>query len=139
MYKNLLLVLIVLWSSFAVADENDWPSWRGAAQTGSKLGGDYPDVLDASTLVWKTELPGRGCSTPIVLDKTIYVTLPINDVDSLVALDWAGQKLWDAGFGKQLPGKHRNGSGSNASPVTDGNAIFCYFKSGTLGLSLIHI
>jgi hypothetical protein len=35
-------------------------------------------------------------------------------------------------FGKEDAGKHRNGSGSNASPVTDGQAVFVYFKSGTL-------
>lgn len=34
-------------------------------------------------------------------------------------------------FGKEDAGKHRNGSGSNASPVTDGNAVFVFFKSGT--------
>ncbi|TAK93207.1 MAG: Pyrrolo-quinoline quinone, partial [Verrucomicrobia bacterium] len=28
------------------------------------------------------------------------------------------------------PGKHRNGSGSNASPTTDGESVFVYFKSG---------
>ena len=33
-------------------------------------------------------------------------------------------------FSKENPGKHRNGSGCNASPVTDGKAVFVYFKSG---------
>ncbi len=35
-------------------------------------------------------------------------------------------------FGIQDAGKHRNGSGSNASPAGDSSAVFVYFKSGTL-------
>src|SRR5438309_677838 len=44
-----------------------------------------------------------------------------------------GMKLFTLGrpFHTQA-GKHRNGSGSNASPATDGHAVFAYFKSGTL-------
>jgi outer membrane protein assembly factor BamB len=34
-------------------------------------------------------------------------------------------------LGRKTPGKHANGSGSNSSPVTDGQAIYVYFKSGT--------
>ena len=34
--------------------------------------------------------------------------------------------------GTEETGKHRNGSGSNPSPVTDGQSVFVYFKSGTL-------
>src|SRR2546426_11677252 len=44
-----------------------------------------------------------------------------------------GMKLFTLGrpFHTQA-GKHRNGSGSNASPATDGHAVFVYFKSGSL-------
>ena len=39
---------------------------------------------------------------------------------------------WKSEIGKERQGKHRNGSGSNPSPVTDGDYIFVYFKSGNL-------
>jgi outer membrane protein assembly factor BamB len=111
---------------------NDWPSWRGPLDTGSITAGDYPVKFNAETYRWRTELPGRGCSTPIILAGKIYVTSPADGKDALVSYDLEGREQWRAVFDSENPGKHRNGSGSNASPVTDGQAIFTYFKSGTL-------
>jgi len=47
-------------------------------------------------------------------------------------VDDAGAKKWATSFGAEDPGRHRNGSGSNASPVSDGQGVFAYLKSGTL-------
>ncbi len=49
-----------------------------------------------------------------------------------MALDWQGKQLWLSTVGPESAGRHRNGSGSNPSPVTDGDAIFVLFKSGNL-------
>jgi len=46
----------------------------------------------------------------------------------VLRLQWEGE--WRTTFGAEKSGKHRNGSGSNASPITDGQAIYVYFKSG---------
>ena len=40
--------------------------------------------------------------------------------------------MWQTTLGPEQTGKHRNGSGSNPSPATDGKELFVYFKSGTL-------
>ena len=112
--------------------DKDWPRWRGPQDNGSIETGAYPVKFDPANVLWKTELPGKGCSTPIVWQQTIYLTAPVEGSDALLAIDWSGKKAWQATFGKQKEGKHRNGSGSNASPVTDGEAVFVYFKSGTL-------
>jgi len=88
--------------------------------------------FDESTTQWRLPLPGKGCSTPIVLNRTIYLTAPVDGKDALLSIDWSGDRQWSATFGPEKPGKHRNGSGCNASPVTDGSAVFVYFKSGTL-------
>lgn len=110
----------------------NWPRWRGPQDSGSIENGKYPVQWKVDTVHWKSELPGKGCSTPIVWNRRIYVTAPSNGRDSLIALDWSGKQLWQAGFGKENPGKHRNGSGCNPSPTTDGKSIFVEFKSGTL-------
>ena len=109
----------------------DWPSWRGPNDTGSIEEGSYPATLDDSAIVWKAALPGKGCSTPIVLHKNVYVTAPIDGKDALLAIDESGKQAWAAIFEDETAGKHRNGSGCNASPVTDGNGLFVYFKSGS--------
>ncbi len=125
---------VLLLSACSVASSETvsaWPSWRGPNDSGSVAGGNYPADLGSDKVVWKAPLPGKGCSTPIVLNKTIYLTAPVENHDAVLAYDWSGSELWRVQFGEQNPGKHRNGSGSNASPVTDGQAVYVYYKSGT--------
>lgn len=110
----------------------NWPNWRGPQENGSTAAGVYPTKLDPSEVVWKMALPGKGCSTPIVWNKRIYLTAPVGGEDALLALDWAGKQLWQTPLGREAAGRHRNGSGSNPSPVTDGSGIFVSFKSGRL-------
>lgn len=125
--------VVILLVGVGVADSvADWPRWRGPDDSGSVTAGSYPVELNETTLAWKVELPGKGCSTPAVVDGMIYLTAPSDGVDSLLAFDTAGKAKWTTKFGEQVAGKHRNGSGANASPVCDGKAIYVYFKSGTL-------
>lgn len=118
--------------------ERYWPRWRGPADAGSATLADCPVKWTRDEgLLWKVELPGIGCSTPIVWDDRILLTSANEGQDAVVAYDWKGQQVWKTSVGKELPGKHRNGSGSNPSVVTDGERIFAYFKSGNLaGLDL---
>lgn len=110
-----------------------WPHWRGPNDNGSTVQGHYPTQWSAtSNLLWKTPLPGKGCSTPIVWNQRIFLTAPVGDQDALLAFDWSGKLRWQTTLGAERPGKHRNGSGSNPSPTTDGQRVFVYFKSGHL-------
>jgi outer membrane protein assembly factor BamB len=84
-------------------------------------------------LIWKTPLPGKGCSTPVVWGERILLTCPVNGEDAVLGYDWEGEKLWQTTLGKERKGKHRNGSGSNPSVVTDGDLLFALFKSGNFG------
>ena len=113
------------------AEIPDWRSWRGPLANGSVERGTWPEKFDAEHYLWRTELPGKGCSTPILLDGMIYLTCPADGHDALLCYDFNGKEQWRAVFGQENAGKHRNGSGSNASPVTDGKTVFVYFKSGT--------
>ncbi len=130
---HLTVIFLVLASGLANAeDQTNWPSWRGPQDNGSTESGTYPVEWDADHVLWKAPLPGKGCSTPVVWDRRIYLTAPVGKLDALLALDWSGKPLWQTTFGDETPGRHRNGSGSNPSPVTDGKSVFVYFKSGTL-------
>ncbi len=109
----------------------DWRSWRGPAGNGSVEQGNFPVKFGADQYLWRTELPGKGCSTPVLVNGMIFVTSSADGNDALLCYDFAGKEQWRVAFGKENPGKHRNGSGSNASPVTDGSAVFVFYKSGT--------
>ncbi|MBI4624952.1 MAG: PQQ-binding-like beta-propeller repeat protein, partial [Verrucomicrobia bacterium] len=94
--------------------------------------GKIPAQLDPAKVLWQAPLPGKGCSTPIVWDRRIYLTAPVGGQDALLSYDWTGKLLWQTKLGSETAGKHRNGSGSNPSPVTDGKGLFVTFKSGNL-------
>ena len=134
----LTFFLVVLTANQALAQHQpiqlaDWTSWRGSDDNGSVDGEGFPVELNLDkNLAWKFELPGKGCSTPIVSGGAIYVTVPADGKDALVCLDQNGKQKWLTKLSDEDAGKHRNGSGSNASPVSDGDAVFAYYKSGTL-------
>ena len=127
-----VIARIALVCAGAADGSGNWPQWRGPQDNGSAAQGTYPVKWDATNVLWKAPLPGKGCSTPIVWAKQIVLTAPINGLDAALAFDWAGKPLWQRTFGPEQPGKHRYGSGSNPSPATDGRGLFVYFKSGTL-------
>ena len=131
--QTLMAVCVVLVESVSLAaDSNNWPRWRGPFDLGSIETGDYPvEVDDEKNVEWKLALPGKGCSTPIIWNETIYLTCPLDGRDTVMAVDWSGKPIWRTSLGEEVAGKHRNGSGCNASPITDGEGIFAYFKSGT--------
>ncbi len=113
-------------------DQANWPQWRGPNNSGSTTQGSYPVKWDTTNVLWKTPLPGKGCSTPVVWAKEIFLTAPDNSRDAAVAFDWDGHERWRTAFGPEKPGKRQNSSGCNPSPATDGRSVFVYFKSGTL-------
>jgi outer membrane protein assembly factor BamB len=128
------LILLLCGLTPAIAENNSgWLSWRGPLGSGSvEGGGEYPVNFGADEYAWRAELPGKACSTPIVVGESIYVTAPVEGKDALLCFDAKGNENWRAVFGPEDPGKHRNGSGGNASPVSDGDGVFVYFKSGAL-------
>jgi len=118
--------------------DGNWPQWRGPEGTGIAAPGAYPVAFSAAEgVLWKSALPGKGCSTPVVWGERIVLTAGAgegtNGLDCVIGFEWAtGKKLWQTELGVQRPGRHRRGSGSNPSPVTDGTRVYVYFKSGTL-------
>lgn len=110
-----------------------WPQWRGPGDNGAAVAGRYATKFsDTDNVEWKVTLPGKGCSTPAVWGDLIFITAPLDDQDALLAYDWQGNQRFATPVGKEKPGRHRNGSGSNPSPTTDGQRIYVYYKSGNL-------
>ena len=113
--------------------DKHWPRWRGAGADASAAG-QYPaQWSDTDNVAWKVALPGKGCSSPIVWGERIVITGPIEGgQDAVLAFDFTGKELWRTSVGKTKDGKHRNGSSSNPSAVTNGKHVFAYFKSGVV-------
>ncbi|WP_182867587.1 outer membrane protein assembly factor BamB family protein [Stieleria mannarensis] len=121
--------------SIATADDPvSWPQWRGGMQNGVAAGESYPTKWgEKSGIAWKAELSGLGGSTPVIADSKAFLTAGTDGQNTLFAIDvQSGQTLWSTALGKDRGNKHRKGGGSNPSAVTDGDAVYAYFRSGDL-------
>ena len=123
------------------ATAEDWPEFRGPTGQGLSSATSLPVKWDLQANVrWKTPIPGKGWSSPIVHDGHIFLTTAVPSEEeppkrhSLRALCLdaaAGDTLWDVEvFVKQVkPGQAINAKNSFASPtpVTDGEHLFVHF------------
>jgi outer membrane protein assembly factor BamB len=128
--------MVFLWTATAsalAALPSEWPGWRGPEGKASLETGNYPTKWDATNVLWKVALPGKGGSTPMVCNQRIYLTSPSEGQDAVLAYELTGKPLWTTKLGAESPAKHRTlGSSANASPTTDGRGVFVFFRSGTL-------
>lgn len=109
-----------------------WPQWRGPSQTGTTSANNLPTTWTEADSR-KIEIPGTGGSTPVVVGDVAYLTSGVDGKNTLIAVDFDQQKiLWQTPLGNDEGNKHRKGSGANPSPVTDGNFVVAYFRSGDL-------
>lgn len=115
-----------------VAAEN-WPAWRGPEGNGVAPAGDYPvEFSDEQSVAWSVKLQGSGGSTPAVWGERIFLTAIVDSEDAVCCYNFQGEQLWQKKLGPGRAGKHRNATGANPSPVTDGEHVVVYYKSGTL-------
>jgi PQQ-like domain len=77
--QTLLLVIVVTASAGSarlLADRpaGGWPGWRGGAAEG-RVSGPLPTASSGvAGIRWKTPIPGRGYSSPIVFGGRVYIT-----------------------------------------------------------------
>lgn len=127
------LVVVAIIHSAAAADlpAAHWPRWRGPGADSSAPAGKYAVKFNATEgHAWKVALPGKGCSSPAVWGDKIIVSTPVDGKNAAICFDLDGKERWRTTIGNAREGKHRNGSASNPSPVTDGKYVFFYYKSG---------
>ncbi len=73
--KRALVCMAVLLLAVAWARAGDWPQFRGPGGLGIADDKDLPTKWDGTTnIAWKTPLPGRGASSPIVVGDRIFLT-----------------------------------------------------------------
>lgn len=110
-----------------------WPQWRGPGQDGVAPRGEYPVQWSPDQVAWSVATPGDGGSSPVVSGETAYLTAGVDGENRLYAYDLGdGSARWSVSLGADRGNKHRKGSGANPSPVTDGEVIAVYFRSGDL-------
>jgi outer membrane protein assembly factor BamB len=106
---------------------------------------------DMKNLVWKTELPGAGTSSPVVVENRVFLTYQtgyavdpnnpgdINDLKRhVLCIDAeSGKCLWKWDAETVLPeiDTRRFRSYASSTPVVDDEAVYCFLgKSGVVAL-----
>jgi outer membrane protein assembly factor BamB len=159
----LVWVFLLFPSSWLISAPPNWPQFRGPDSRGvaeTSSSGKLPDRWSATeNVAWKTDIPGRGWSSPIVWGNRVFLTTVINKGMAeepkkglyfggnrttppeaihqwkVMCLDLeSGKVLWDRQVheGKPATSIHLKNSFASETPVTDGERVYCCF--GGLGV-----
>ncbi len=141
-----------------VALAADWTQFRGPGGLGTSLQESAPTRWsETENVAWKTELPGAGTSSPIVIGDKIFLTCysgygldeggpgEMSDLTRhVVCLDRStGELEWAKKFEPQLPESAYSGGNNmrhgyaSSTIASDGKRLFVFFgKSGVFCLTL---
>ena len=134
-----------------------WAQWRGPMADGVAPAADPPvEWSETKNVRWKTPLPGKGHSSPIVAGDRVFLlaavpsgetqapvfdsapgvhdSVPVTQRHRFMAMAVArkdGRILWQKTVREEWPheGGHTTGSLVSASPVTDSERLYAFFGS----------
>src|SRR5437667_10473880 len=77
------LILFSLLAFPQPSHSQSWPQFRGSRSLGVATGANLPEKWSATeNVAWKTDIPGRGWSSPIVWGNRVFVTTVVNKAES---------------------------------------------------------
>lgn len=123
----------------------DWPWWRGPTRNGNSPDSKAPTKWSESeNIAWKTPIPGRGHSSPIVLGNRVFLTTADEGSQKQIALAidrGNGKILWEKTVHEgNLGKKHGDNSYASGTPCTDGERVFvCFQNNGAIYVSALNI
>jgi outer membrane protein assembly factor BamB len=142
-------VCVLAVACLAAKPTGDWPQFRGPTEQGISQAKNLPTTWSPDEHVaWKTEIPGRGWSSPVVQDGKVYLTtaVPASDEKNApqelraLCLDLKGGKvLWNIKVFDQAAGQAMHGKNTHASPtpIVEGDRVYVHFgPHGTAALDL---
>lgn len=132
--STLRLALAVALATTVLVQADDWTHFRGTSGDGSAITSKLPAKLDAQSVAWTADLPGRGVSSPIVVGDRVFVTATSGPKHArLHVLCYNlgdGSLRWERQFwatGRTMT--HEKISGATPTPASDGKWIFAFYSS----------
>lgn len=119
----------------------DWPQFRGPSGDGAVRQENLPTQWSRQrNVAWRTELPGEGWSSPVVIGDKIYLTAAVPqsetqpesgfDLVLLIVDPDSGERIRTVTLfreGPDAPRIHRKNSRASATPAFDGNRLYVHF------------
>ncbi len=117
----------------------DWPQFRGPNSDGHAVGPATPmEWSDTKNVAWKTNIPGLGWSSPVIVDGKVFLTTAVPQGEGMslraMALDAnSGKVVWDREIRAidKAPSIHNKNSHASPTPIVHDGAVFVHF--GPLG------
>ena len=73
------ILILLLVSACSTIQASEWPQFRGPDGQGHAVGIDWPlHWSDKENVVWKTAIPGRGWSSPVVSGRRVWLTTALD-------------------------------------------------------------
>lgn len=109
----------------------DWSRFRGPNGTGTAEG--TMPALDPAKPLWKTPIPGKGVSSPVIAGGKVYLqTAPTDASRALLCLDAkTGKTEWSKEIAGAKAKAHAKNSLASGTPAVDGDRVFCAWWDGS--------
>ena len=133
-----LILCFVCWMTTCdSAWGEDWVRFRGPTGQGISSEAKLPVTWSATkNIKWKTSLPGKGWSSPIVFEDHVFLTASTEEGVScrVICINRKdGSIAWTTEVHRQKPGPMRKqNSYATPTPVTDGKHVYSVFYDGTV-------
>ena len=134
---NKVLAFVYVLSLSQIASGEDWLQFRGNDHRGISLKSETPTNLSKNNIAWKTPLPGRGLSSPIVTGNRVFLTASSTADQSRLHVICAnkvnGEIEWERQFwatGRTIC--HEKTCVAAPTPVSDGKNIYALYSSNDL-------
>jgi outer membrane protein assembly factor BamB len=138
--------LVVCWTLTLIAIElraADWPQFRGPTGQGHSSETGLPlEWSESRNVVWKTPVPGRGWSSPVVAGGRVWLTTASKDKGAslrAIAFDVdTGREIVNVEVFHLRSADLLNAKNSHASPtpIVDGDRVYVHFGAeGTAALT----
>ena len=117
--------------------DNDWKQFRGPNGCSAAEGVLPTEFDETKNIAWKTDLPAKGASSPIVVGDKVFVTCSGGIGQSTlytVCVDArTGKKLWTQKF--LATGRcfvHKLSANAAPTPASDGERVYAFYSSNDM-------
>lgn len=129
--EMLLSLAVVMVLAEDVLAEN-WPRFRGPGGSGISSQQGLPVEWSDADYEWKTDLPGRGHSSPCIWDDHLFLTSATDEGRTRILLDIDvnnGDVRWSRSVESATHPIHDLNSYASGTPTTDGKYVYVLFVS----------